>query len=95
MPWEAIEAGQRTTPAATLDRIETPALVLDMAKVERNVARLRARLEALGVGLRPHVKTAKSVEVARRLFPAGHGPITVSTIKEAEYFADAGFTDIC
>ena len=46
------------------------------------------------MGFRPHVKTAKSIEVARRLFPTGRGPITVSTIKEAEYFADAGLTDI-
>jgi len=78
----------------TLDTLETPALVLDVTKVERNVARLTGRLESLGVGFRPHVKTAKSIEVATRLFPAGRGPITVSTIKEAEYFADAGFTDI-
>jgi len=77
-----------------LDSIETPALVLDLAKVERNVARLTARLESFGVGFRPHVKTAKSIEVARRLFASGHGPITVSTIKEAEYFANAGITDI-
>jgi D-serine deaminase-like pyridoxal phosphate-dependent protein len=40
------------------------------------------------------VKTAKSIEVARRLFPDGRGPITVSTLAEAEYFADAGFADI-
>ncbi|MBC8022884.1 MAG: alanine racemase, partial [Burkholderiales bacterium] len=78
----------------TLDTLETPALVLDVAKMERNVARLRARLESLGVGFRPHVKTAKSIEVAKRLFPAGRGPITVSTLKEAEYFADGGFNDI-
>ena len=62
---------------ATIDAIETPALVLDVTKVERNVARLTGRLESLGVGFRPHVKTAKSIEVARRLFPAGRGPITV------------------
>lgn len=78
----------------TLDVLETPALVLDEARLERNVARLAARLEALGVGFRPHVKTAKSTEVARRLFPTGRGPITVSTIREAEHFAQAGFTDI-
>lgn len=78
----------------TLDATETPALVLDLTKVERNVARLTGRLESLGVAFRPHVKTAKSIEVARRLFPSGHGPITVSTIKEAEYFADAGLTDM-
>jgi D-serine deaminase-like pyridoxal phosphate-dependent protein len=86
------EAG--TATGATLDTIETPALVLDAAKVDRNVARLRRRLESLGVGLRPHVKTAKSIEVAKRLFPSERGPITVSTLKEAEYFAEAGLTDI-
>ena len=82
------------TEAATLDRIPTPALVLDVAKVDRNIARLRGHLAGLGVTLRPHVKTAKSVEMARRLFPEGTGPITVSTLAEADYFAAAGFTDI-
>lgn len=77
-----------------LDALETPALVLDQDKVDRNVARLTRRLESLGVGFRPHVKTAKSIDVAKRLFPAGRGPITVSTIREAEYFAEAGFTDM-
>ena len=79
---------------ATLDTIETPALILDVTKVDRNIARLRQHLAGLGVGFRPHVKTAKSVDVARRLFPDGQGPITVSTLAEAEYFADAGFSDI-
>jgi D-serine deaminase-like pyridoxal phosphate-dependent protein len=79
---------------ATLDTIETPALILDVTKVDRNIARLRGHLGELGVGFRPHVKTAKSIDVARRLFPDGHGPITVSTLAEAEYFADAGFSDI-
>jgi len=81
-------------PQATIEALETPALALDVAKLERNVARLTRRLASLGVGFRPHVKTAKSIDVARRLFAKGHGPITVSTIKEAEYFADAGFADI-
>ena len=95
MPWETIESmDNRTTSAATLHDMDTPALVLDLTKVERNVARLTTHLESLGVGFRPHVKTAKSIEVARRLFPSGHGPITVSTIREAEYFADAGITDM-
>jgi D-serine deaminase-like pyridoxal phosphate-dependent protein len=79
---------------ATLDTIGTPALVLDLAKVDRNIARLTRHLADLGVGFRPHVKTAKSIDVARRLFREGLGPITVSTLAEAEYFADAGFTDI-
>ncbi len=77
-----------------IDTIDTPALLLDLAKVERNIARLRGLLDALGVAFRPHVKTAKSIEVARRLFPSGGGPITVSTLAEADYFARGGFTDI-
>ena len=79
---------------SSLQTTETPALVLDVAKVDRNVARLRGHLANLGVGFRPHVKTSKSLDVARRMFPEGVGPITVSTLAEAEYFADGGFTDI-
>ena len=79
---------------ASLETVETPALVLDRSRVERNIARLRAHLTKLGVGLRPHVKTAKSHDVARLLFSEGTGPITVSTLAEAEYFAQGGFRDI-
>ncbi|MBY8848340.1 alanine racemase [Saccharothrix sp. MB29] len=77
-----------------LDRVATPFLALDRSVVEANAARLRAHLDGLGAALRPHVKTAKSVEVARLLFDGGVGPITVSTLAEAEAFADAGFTDV-
>lgn len=80
--------------AVSLETVETPALVLDLAKVDRNIARLRARLDKLGVGFRPHVKTSKSLDVGRRLFPDGAGPITVSTLAEAEYFAEGGLADI-
>lgn len=79
---------------ASLETVETPALVLDVAKVDRNIARLRERLVKLGVGFRPHVKTTKSLDVVRRLFADGTGPITVSTLAEGEYFAVGGFTDI-
>lgn len=72
----------------------TPYLLVDEAKVRRNVDRLRAHLGVLGTPLRPHVKTAKSVDVTRLLFDGGTGPITVSTLREAEAFADEGFTDI-
>lgn len=78
----------------TLRSIETPALLLDVAKFDRNVRRLRERLAALGTGFRPHLKTAKSIDLARRVFGGGTGPVTVSTLAEAEYFADGGFTDI-
>ena len=48
-----------------LDALETPCLLLDPARVSRNVHRLRNRVEAMGVALRPHLKTAKSIDAAR------------------------------
>ncbi|MBR0344639.1 MAG: alanine racemase, partial [Rudaea sp.] len=77
--------------ARTLAQIDTPALVLDRTRLERNIARMRERTAALGVALRPHMKTTKSADIARRGAGAG---ITVSTLREAEYFAAHGHTDI-
>jgi D-serine deaminase-like pyridoxal phosphate-dependent protein len=77
-----------------LEGIDTPALLLDIEKLERNCERMRARLHSGGVVLRPHVKTAKCVEVAQCALGAPAGPITVSTLREAEYFHDHGFRDI-
>nr|WP_234781481.1 alanine racemase [Sphingobium yanoikuyae] len=62
--------------------------------MDRNITRLRAHLDGLGVGMRPHLKTAKSVEVAQRLMPTAQGPATVSTLQEARRFAAAGVRDI-
>ena len=76
------------------ESIETPALLLDAARLEANCARMRGRLTAHGVALRPHVKTAKNVEVAQCALDAKTGAITVSTVREAEYFFDHGFRDI-
>lgn len=81
-------------PAATLKDLVTPALLLDRGKLERNTRALADRARALGVILRPHMKTAKSIDVARIVFPDGPGPITVSTLAEAEYFAGHGYRDI-
>ena len=71
----------------------TPFLALDPARMDRNIVRLRTRLEQLGVPLRPHVKTPKSVEVVLRMCGGRAQPITVSTLREAEAFAAAGFVD--
>jgi D-serine deaminase-like pyridoxal phosphate-dependent protein len=79
--------------AASLLTLETPRLILDLDRLEKNCARMRARCDALGVALRPHLKTAKSVDVAR-IATDGAGAITVSTLKEAEHFAGAGYRDI-
>lgn len=74
--------------------LPTPALVLDRARLRRNIQAMSDRYKALGVRLRPHLKTSKSVDVAR-MATAGHfGGITVSTLKEAEHFAAHGFRDI-
>lgn len=84
----------RRDPLSDLAALQTPCLLLDEAKMMRNIARLATRLSALGVLFRPHLKTAKSVDVARRLMPTPQGPAAVSTLKEAEEFASAGVRDI-
>jgi D-serine deaminase-like pyridoxal phosphate-dependent protein len=80
----------------TLSTIPTPALVLDRDIAARNMARMQSHLAGVapGVRFRPHLKTAKSIAVADMLFDGGRLPITVSTLKEAEQFGGAGFTDI-
>jgi D-serine deaminase-like pyridoxal phosphate-dependent protein len=84
----------RSMQTKSLSTLETPCLVLDADRMERNIARLRGRLDAFGVSLRPHLKTAKSVDVARRVISSPAGPATVSTLKEAAQFAAAGVRDI-
>jgi D-serine deaminase-like pyridoxal phosphate-dependent protein len=80
--------------ATALAQLETPALLLDSMRMERNIVRMRERITQLGVALRPHVKTNKSIDVTRRMLAPPGGPITVSTLREAEYFAGHGITDI-
>ena len=80
--------------STALNALETPALLLDEPRMMANIARLSARLRALGVPLRPHVKTAKCIEVALAMTGGTPGPITVSTLREADRFAQAGFRDI-
>ncbi len=73
---------------------ETPGLILCEARMQRNIARLRDHLAPFGVTLRPHIKTAKSVDVARQQLTGGNGPVTVSTLKEAEALFASGVTDV-
>jgi D-serine deaminase-like pyridoxal phosphate-dependent protein len=74
--------------------LPTPCLVLDRGILERNLQRMSSAIRRHGVSLRPHLKTAKSAEVGRLAIAGEAGGITVSTIAEAEYFADRGFRDI-
>jgi D-serine deaminase-like pyridoxal phosphate-dependent protein len=77
-----------------LQHLATPAAIVDEVRLTRNLARMQARMDALGVKFRPHVKTAKCVEIARRQQALGAYAITVSTLKEAHEFFSAGFGDI-
>lgn len=77
-----------------LHDLETPALLLDQEKLDANWRRLSTRIATLGPGLRLHVKTAKSLEVVRRLHVGRPAPICVSTLKEAEIFGSHGYRDI-
>ncbi len=74
--------------------LETPALILDVDRVTANANRMLAHCKSKGVFLRPHVKTPKSTKVAKIATGGRMGGITVSTLAEAEYFANAGFDDI-
>ena len=76
------------------DSLETPALLLDTARMDRNIERMRQRMAHHGVAFRPHVKTHKCMEVTQRLLDAGARGITVSTLREAEYFSQHGIKDI-
>lgn len=77
-----------------LANLSTPAFLVDKSKVETNCERMVRKAEALGVSLRPHVKTHKTAEVARLQCNGSEGPITVSTLAEARFLMEAGFRDI-
>jgi len=79
---------------AALQGLETPELLLDAEAVERNAARMRRHVAALGLRFRPHVKTAKCLEVVGLMLGDLPGRIAVSTLREAEAFLAAGVTDI-
>ena len=77
-----------------LEDLPTPCLILDKGILELNVRRMSDAMHRHGVALRPHLKTAKSADVARLATAHEAGGIAVSTLAEAEYFAEHGFRDI-
>lgn len=79
---------------SSIAQLTTPAALIDVDLMQRNINRMQTRMDELGVKFRPHVKTTKCVEVARAQAAAGAQGITVSTLKEAEQFFAAGFNDI-
>ena len=75
-------------------RLCTPALLLDFDAFERNVAAMAAFCREHGVALRPHAKTHKSVEIARKQLEAGAAGICCATIGEAERLTDGGIGNL-
>src|SRR5437660_8002368 len=85
-----------TTPLAAKIAREygTPAAVIDMDRVERNIARIQGACDSAGVANRPHIKTHKSPMLARLQIEAGARGITCQKVGEAEVMAEAGIDDI-
>ncbi|BEP38922.1 DSD1 family PLP-dependent enzyme (plasmid) [Variovorax sp. V11] len=77
-----------------LAHIDTPAAIVSLPRMQRNIARMQQQADALGVRFRPHVKTSKCAEVVAAQLAAGAAGITVSTLKEADQFFAHGVTDI-
>src|SRR6478609_5364146 len=85
-----------TTPLAAKIAREygTPCAVIDMDRVERNIARIQVACDAAGVANRPHIKTHKSPLLAQMQIAAGAKGVTCQKIGEAEVMAEAGIDDI-
>ena len=72
------------------DDLETPAVVVDAERVDRNLTRMAVAAGRAGVALRPHAKTHKCLPIARRQLSLGAAGLTVATLLEAEAFASEG-----
>ncbi len=85
-----------TTPLAARIAREfgTPSVVVDLDRVERNIARIQAACDAAGLANRPHIKTHKSPYLAKLQVAAGAKGITCQKIGEAEVMVDGGLDDI-
>jgi D-serine deaminase-like pyridoxal phosphate-dependent protein len=87
-PWQAAQPGD------PVDAIDTPALVLDLDAFERNLQRMADALRGSGVRLRPHAKSHKCPEIARRQVALGAVGICCQKVSEAAVFVDAGIGDV-
>lgn len=75
-------------------QLSTPALLLDLDMLERNIATMAAHAKQAGINLRPHSKGAKSIEIARRQVAAGAIGICCATLGEAEALAAGGIENL-
>lgn len=81
-------------PYRTLEQLPTPCLLVDSALMQANIERLNDQLQRLHTPLRPHLKTCKNIEIARRMLDGHPGGATVSTLAEADYFHGHGISDL-
>ena len=88
LAWRPAQPGDR------LQDVDTPALILDLAKFEQNLSRLMRAVQPFGVRVRPHAKSHKCIEVARRQMQAGAVGICVQKLSEAAEFLDGGIADV-
>ena len=77
-----------------LDQLCTPALIVDVDRLERNIAAMATRYAVAGISLRPHVKTSKCWDVAERQLAAGAIGFTCSTPAEVTWLHDHGVSDL-
>lgn len=77
-----------------INDLDTPALLVDLSRMERNIAAMQAACDLNGVALRPHTKTHKSPRVAQLQVAAGARGVTVAKVSEAEVMVEAGFNDL-
>ncbi|HWI84150.1 DSD1 family PLP-dependent enzyme [Ramlibacter sp.] len=87
-PWKA------AVPGAPLASVDTPALVLDLDAFERNLQRMAAAVAGSGVRLRPHAKSHKCPEIARRQVALGAVGVCCQKVSEAAVFVEAGIADV-
>lgn len=83
-----------TSRPSSLATVATPSLVLDQSVLDRNLRRMASAVLSHGARLRPHIKTAKSLQVAGLANALGASGFTVSTLREAEYLYENGFSDL-
>lgn len=95
LSWGDIDGLGKQPTITTLEDLRTPCYVAYREIVQSNADKMRARAEQFGCVLRPHMKTHKTLEGGAIATAGTKRCITVSTLAEAEFFADGGFDDIC
>ena len=80
--------------SVSLATLDTPVAIVDVPRMQHNIQRMQQRMDALGVRLRPHIKTSKCLPVIQAQLAAGASGVTVSTLKEAQYCFAEGIRDV-